>query len=314
MIRENFFDIPGLPAQDKAKRLASQCFLLRQLTISTMVLAITGLSLMLFGSQVEAQGFGFGSRSERRSDNPDGLVAIESTDPTVNLGRREQRRSEQTTGRTADRERTPRRGSSFSDPAPTRPPRPGGDGAAAPSPGVGGTGGAAAAVAAAVAAARATGAPPMATPVPLQPAPPGGDGFTGLGWDVLAGYRYVEPTPLPGSRPEETEARRKRNQIPSHVLSWNKRKVEVEGWMVPLEVDDRGLIQSFVLVRTQPECCFGDAHSMNEWIEVRMERGLRTDFVLDRPVRVRGIIDVGELVEDGFVLSLYRMTATMVKG
>jgi hypothetical protein len=171
---------------------------------------------------------------------------------------------------------------------------------------------AAEAVAASVAAARAAGATPIGTPVPLQPAPTGGNGFTGLGWDTLAGYKYREPIPSEGSKPQDNAARRPKNQIPPHVLAWDKQRAEVEGWMVPMEVDDNGMVKSFVLVRTQPECCFGDTQAMNEWIEVKMGSRLRTDYVLDRPIRVRGTIEVGELIEDGFVLSLYRMTAVEV--
>jgi hypothetical protein len=171
---------------------------------------------------------------------------------------------------------------------------------------------AAGAVAASIAAARAAGATPVATPVPLQPAPAGGNGYTGLGWDVLASYKYREPIPAEGSKPQDNASRRPKNQIPPHVLAWDKQKVEVEGWMVPMEVDDNGMVKSFVLVRTQPQCCFGDTQAMNEWIEVKMARRLRSEYVLDRPIRVRGTIEIGELIEDGFVLSLYRMTADEV--
>lgn len=131
---------------------------------------------------------------------------------------------------------------------------------------------------------------------------------------MLAGYKYIEPVPREGAKPEEIEKERKKNQIPAEVMALTGSKAMVEGWMVPMQVDDNGGVKSFVLVKTQPQCCFGDTQKMNEWIDVTMPAGKTADFNVDRPVKAYGTLEVGEKIEDGFVLSIYRMKAEKVSG
>jgi hypothetical protein len=171
---------------------------------------------------------------------------------------------------------------------------------------------------------------PSATPVPrVEVASVAGDSpapatapaanidptsYKDISFQVLAGYKYIEPVPREGAKPEEIEAERKKNQIPADVIALNGSKAVVEGWMVPMQVDDNGGVKSFVLVKTQPQCCFGDTQKMNEWIDVSMPAGQTAEFNVDRPVKVHGQLEVGEKVEDGFVLSIYRMKADKVSG
>lgn len=150
-------------------------------------------------------------------------------------------------------------------------------------------------------------------PAPQPESPPVDEAsYQTVSFQTLAGYKYVEPVPREGAKPEETEAQRIKDQIPPDVKALNGKKVTVEGWMVPMQVDDDGGVQSFVLVKTQPECCFGDTQAMNEWIDVTMPAGRKAEFNVDRPITVSGNLEVGEKMEDGFVLSIYRMTADRV--
>lgn len=133
-----------------------------------------------------------------------------------------------------------------------------------------------------------------------------------VNFQLLSSYKYVEPIPTEGARPEEVEAKRKKNQIPENIVALNGSKAMVEGWMVPMQVNDDGGVKSFVLVKTQPQCCFGDTQAMNEWIDVTMPEGQTAEFNVDRPIKVFGELEVGEKLEDGFVLSIYRMKAAKV--
>jgi hypothetical protein len=152
---------------------------------------------------------------------------------------------------------------------------------------------------------------------PQAAAPSGAVGigdYNALSFVELAGFKYEEPIPKSGEKPEEVEARRPKNQIPETVMALNGKMAAVEGWMVPMQVDDDGGVKSFVLVKTQPACCFGDTQKMNEWIDVTMKGDVKAEFNVDRPITVYGKLEVGEKVEDGFVLSIYRMAADLVKG
>ena len=76
----------------------------------------------------------------------------------------------------------------------------------------------------------------------------------------------------------------------------------------------KGAVTSFVLCRTVPACCFGDSIKMNEWIMVNMPKDQSTQYVPDQTVNVFGTLDVGEIKDDGIVLSIYRMQADQVTG
>lgn len=136
--------------------------------------------------------------------------------------------------------------------------------------------------------------------------------FVPVSFNVLSGFKYTEPIPEEGEKPEDVEKRRESDQIPAEVKALNGKKAVVEGWMVPMEVAEDGSVKSFVLVRTQPQCCFGDMQAMNEWVDVTM-KGKTAEFNVDLPMKVYGQLEVGEKMEDGFVLSIYRMKADRVE-
>lgn len=99
-------------------------------------------------------------------------------------------------------------------------------------------------------------------------------------------------------------------QIPAEIRELRGRKVVVRGFMIPLDVK-RNEVRSFLLVRNMLVCCFGAAASYNEWVYVKMSaEGAK--FTPDVLIDVYGTFDVGEVVEDGMVMSLYRVTATEV--
>jgi len=174
---------------------------------------------------------------------------------------------------------------------------------------------------------------PSATPVPRAAAPaPSGEvaggnpapqpnsppadpaSYQTVSFNTLSGFKYIEPVPKEGAKPEEVEAQRKKDQIPAEIAALSGKKVALEGWMVPMQVDDDGGVKSFVLVKTQPQCCFGDTQAMNEWVDVTMPPNIKAEFNVDRPIMVYGELQVGEKMEDGFVLSIFRMLADKVSG
>ena len=165
---------------------------------------------------------------------------------------------------------------------------------------------------------NATPVPAQLTPVPAPavaaaPAPAVKAGeFEEVSFNVLSGFKYEEPIPQEGEKPEDVEKRRQADQIPGNVKALDGKKAVVQGWMVPMEVNEDGSVKSFVLVKTQPQCCFGDMQAMNEWIDVVMQPGHNAQFNVDLPIKVYGQLEVGEKKQDGFVLSIYRMQAQRV--
>lgn len=150
--------------------------------------------------------------------------------------------------------------------------------------------------------------PVVEQPVEVARASSNPDDYVAVSFKKLSSFKYVEPIPGQG----EDEAA-KTDQIPAEIKQLDGSKAIVEGWMVPMEVAEDGSVKSFVLVKTQPQCCFGDMQAMNEWVDVMMAPGKNAEFNVDLPMKVYGELEVGEKMEDGFVLSVYRMKADRVE-
>jgi len=125
---------------------------------------------------------------------------------------------------------------------------------------------------------------------------------------TLASYYYDIPNldSLPkGAKPKE--------QIPQPIKNLSGKRVGVKGFMWPVKVQN-GATTNFLLLKDQSLCCFGKIPQMNEWISVKMSHDKAAKYIGDQPVTVYGKLDVGEEIDQGEVLSVYRMTADDVAG
>lgn len=138
--------------------------------------------------------------------------------------------------------------------------------------------------------------------------------FLSVGFDTLAGYYYE----LPSNDGEtiklnDPQLAQPKEQIPAPIKALSSKKVAVQGFMVPVKIE-KGATKQFLLVKDQSLCCFGRVPRMNEWVSVKMSGNRSTKFIGDQPVTVFGTISVGEEIEKGEVLSIYRMEADDVAG
>jgi hypothetical protein len=99
--------------------------------------------------------------------------------------------------------------------------------------------------------------------------------------------------------------------IPAEALRLNGQRVSIRGYMVPLVADAQG-VTAFILSASIDSCHFGLLGGMTEWIDVRIAGGARIPPAGLNPVTVFGTLNVGEAVRDGYVTSLYRLTADFV--
>jgi hypothetical protein len=102
-------------------------------------------------------------------------------------------------------------------------------------------------------------------------------------------------------------------ELPEDILELDGTLVAIEGFMNPLAFDREGVSQ-FALVNDPLNCCFGATPQPNHWIDVTLKEDERTAFYSLDPVAVYGHLEVGELFEDGFLVSLFRMRADYVVG
>lgn len=124
-------------------------------------------------------------------------------------------------------------------------------------------------------------------------------------WRELASFVY-QPSVDPSAKTPPTP-----EPLPGEIVALQGQRLQLAGYMMPIEVDGRKVL-SFVLVRDQQLCCYGKMPAMNEWVFVRLEKGREIDMNMDRPIVVKGTFEVGEDIEEGVVISLYRMVGDSV--
>jgi len=129
-------------------------------------------------------------------------------------------------------------------------------------------------------------------------------------FNALGSYTYEVPDPdAILASPDPTKPLK--DQIPKPLKKLDAQEVVIVGFMVPVEVDNTGNVKSFALTQNQMFCCFGVPPGMNEWVMVSMgDRPAK--YYSDLPIAAFGKLEVGEEIEDGYVMSVYRMNAEKV--
>lgn len=135
------------------------------------------------------------------------------------------------------------------------------------------------------------------------PAPQVENGYLKLGFEHLASYPFnpppFDPAANPNAKPPTGE-----EQIPPTVKSWNNKKAMITGYMVPVKMD-KGLVTELLLMRNTMACCFGTVPNMNEWVVVKMKKGVQP--LMDVPVAFYGELKVGAMFENGYMTGLYEL-------
>ena len=138
---------------------------------------------------------------------------------------------------------------------------------------------------------------------PAVPTPQVENGYLKLGFEQLASYQFnpppFDPAANPNAKPPTGE-----EQIPPVVKSWNGKKAIITGYMVPVKMD-KGLVTEFLLMRNTMSCCYGGVPNMNEWVIVKMKKGVQP--MMDVPVAFYGELKVGAMFENGYMTGLYEL-------
>ena len=146
-------------------------------------------------------------------------------------------------------------------------------------------------------------ATPPVNPAAGVSAPELEKGYLKLGFEQLASYTFNPPNFDPAAdatvKPPTGE-----EQIPAQVKSWNGKKAVITGYMVPVKMD-KGLVTEFLLMRNTMACCFGAVPNMNEWVIVKMKKGVQP--MMDLPVSFYGELKVGAMFENGYMTGLYEL-------
>jgi hypothetical protein len=118
--------------------------------------------------------------------------------------------------------------------------------------------------------------------------------YAKLTFDKLKSWTYVE-----GKTP-----------LPAFIKALDGKDVEMVGFMMPLtEVKD---VTEFLLVPYLWGCCYGEPPAVNHIVVVKMPKG-QTTKVFNDTIRVRGRFNAGETKQDGYLVSLYVLTADQIE-
>lgn len=136
---------------------------------------------------------------------------------------------------------------------------------------------------------------------------PKSEEYKSLDISTLSDFDYY--TPQPGRKTDEK--RMAENQIPEKIKQLNGQKVALTGFMMPVRVDDNGMVEEFALNGNYDMCFYGAPSQLNQWVHVKMQGGAKAKFS-HSATTVSGTLEVGELVQDGEVISLYRLNGHKV--
>ena len=142
------------------------------------------------------------------------------------------------------------------------------------------------------------------------------DGFREVTFEHLNDFRYQPPG---GSRidystpalPPEL-GRPFEERVPERVRELDGQKVAILGFVMPLDGTLHAMTE-FALVRNMMICCYGVVPQLTEWILVEAKPEQKIRYHMNIPVLLRGVLEIEEVVEQGFVVSLLEMEAHDLK-
>ncbi|MEQ2006505.1 MAG: DUF3299 domain-containing protein [Limisphaerales bacterium] len=151
-----------------------------------------------------------------------------------------------------------------------------------------------------------------AAPAPLGAVQKDGE-FLIVGFDRLAAFNYDIPDEAPAATNAPVKAvAAPKDQIPATVKAFDKQRVALKGFMLPLKVEG-GLITELLIMRDQSMCCYGTVPKINEWVSVKMT-GKGVKPIMDQAVTLYGKLHVGEIRENGYLVGIYQMDGEKVAG
>lgn len=126
----------------------------------------------------------------------------------------------------------------------------------------------------------------------------------GVSLDALYDYLYKPETDLAQSF-----------EFPAEAQAADGEDRAAIGYMIALEMKPRSDdVLEFMLVKDLLACCYGGAPRPDEWVLCRMRGDATTEYIMYRPVIVRGDFNVGRVEDEyGYSICVYEMVADSVE-
>jgi len=101
-------------------------------------------------------------------------------------------------------------------------------------------------------------------------------------------------------------------RVPKGLRELTNTKVAIEGFMIPTVVDENNEVKEFLLLPDQMSCCFGQTPEANGWVVVNAQEGV--EVLMDRIIRVTGLLSVEERWDEEFFVGLYHLECKEITG
>ncbi len=125
-----------------------------------------------------------------------------------------------------------------------------------------------------------------------------------VGFDKLASYNFEVADDAPVTNAPNASDKAD-EQIPAAVKAFNRQKVSIKGFMLPLKVQN-GSVTEFLIMKDQSMCCYGNVPKITEWVNVKTS-GTGVKPIMDQPVSILGTLHVGAMRENGYLIGIYQM-------
>ncbi len=127
-----------------------------------------------------------------------------------------------------------------------------------------------------------------------------------LTFSMLTGYPFREPNWAKMDDPAYIASLKLDEQISPQIQALSGKKVEIQGFMLPLNMWE-GNLRTFMLLKDQMACCFGNMPRLNEWVYVRVPKQKQVSVHQDVLVTLLGTLRVGSKFEGEVLTGIYHL-------
>ena len=133
-----------------------------------------------------------------------------------------------------------------------------------------------------------------------------------LTFDVLTSYPFREPNWAKMDDPAYIASLNLDEQISPELQAMDGKQVEIQGFMLPLDMSE-GNLRTFMLLKDQMACCFGNIPRLNEWVYVRVPKKKQISVHQDVPITLFGTLRVGAKFEREVLTGIYHLELDQIQ-
>ena len=149
-------------------------------------------------------------------------------------------------------------------------------------------------------------------PGTVQGAPLAAEAYQPLTFNRLASYPLKEPNWAKMNDPAYITALNLDEQISPQIQAMDAKKVKIQGFMLPLDMSE-GKLRTFMLLKDQMACCFGNIPRLNEWVYVRVPKKKKISSHQDVLITLFGTLRVGAKFEDEVLTGIYHLELDQIQ-